>query len=538
MKLWKTIAKNEIKRRTSKFRNHRLLFFVIIYSISLIWAFILAPMIFDSFMPTIAESEALAPFIVPAIALIIEQTFMVFFLIIMFYPLNFIYRRTEIGYKEMILAAPISAGDIFFGEFVGKLPFMLLYVFGLAPAVVGLVNPLIVLNFYQTLVIYFTIFGMAIFALLVGSILSSWIEHKISKTEKIRDYAKAIIMVLSIGIVALIYGPIYFFNFLLEHPELRNWLSFYPALWFSNIIVYILEPSLLDLYLLNIWTSLIMVILVPLLIAYISYKKADAFYTLEGGAEKVTTTIKGESKLYRFIRKVIGRKWEGLTIIQFKEFLRKKENLSKLAYVTGLIIFFGIFYPMIMPGGMEENSISSVIFLILRIYMGGFMMSIIFGSYIFVGSKDLLWVYKKSPRGVNGLIYSYLFMLLSILVIMDLGLTISFVFFLNLSFWDLLISFISFLIYGQLALLIAAGIQSYKPAFEEKGKYMGGNIFKTVILQLATFIVFIFIIIELFQNLPNEEWVQYIILAMFLGLQGLVAIPVFLLGLYKLKHIE
>ena len=36
--LWKTIAKNEIKIRTSSFRKHRGLFFVGLYSILLLWA--------------------------------------------------------------------------------------------------------------------------------------------------------------------------------------------------------------------------------------------------------------------------------------------------------------------------------------------------------------------------------------------------------------------------------------------------------------------------------------------------------------------
>ena len=71
MGLWKVIAKNELIRRTSKFRRHRLLFFLILYGALLIWGFILAPLLFDSFMPTLAENEAIKPYIVPGVALII-----------------------------------------------------------------------------------------------------------------------------------------------------------------------------------------------------------------------------------------------------------------------------------------------------------------------------------------------------------------------------------------------------------------------------------------------------------------------------------
>ncbi|MFX1313135.1 MAG: hypothetical protein ACFFHD_11065, partial [Promethearchaeota archaeon] len=402
MGLWSVIAKTELKRRTSKFRRKRLLFFAILYIVLLIWGFFLAPLIFDSFMPTLAESEAIQPYIIPAVALIIEYMLMIFFLILILYPLNFIYRRSEIGHKEMILAAPITAGDIFLGEFIGKLPFMLLYVLGLTPAVVGLINPLINLNFLQTLVIYIDVFGMCIFALLIGSILSSWIEHKIADSEKYRDLAKALLIIMSVGMVALIYSLQYLFNYLMDNPELRNWLSFYPAHWFSNIILYILDPSLLDSYILNIWMSLGLVITIPLFIFYLSYKKANSFYSLEGGIEKVSasTIIEGESKFYGFFRKLIGNKWEGLVIVQFKEFFRKKENIMKFIYVIGLIAFFSLVYPLLTPDieDVTGQLINKAISTLMRIFMGGFMLSVMLGNYIFVGSKDLLWVYKKSPR--------------------------------------------------------------------------------------------------------------------------------------------
>ncbi|GAI50962.1 unnamed protein product, partial [marine sediment metagenome] len=43
--LWKPIAKNEIRIRTSGVRNHRILFFAALYSLLLLWAFIVAPLL-------------------------------------------------------------------------------------------------------------------------------------------------------------------------------------------------------------------------------------------------------------------------------------------------------------------------------------------------------------------------------------------------------------------------------------------------------------------------------------------------------------
>jgi hypothetical protein len=538
MGLWKVIAKNELIRRTSKFRRHRLLFFLILYGALLIWGFILAPLLFDSFMPTLAENEAIKPYIVPGVALIIEYVLMIFFIIIILYPLNFIFRQTEIGHKEMILATPVTAGDIFFGEFAGKLPFILIYVLGLTPAIVGLINPLINLTFVQTLVIYIDVFGMCLFALLLGSILSSWIEHKISDSEKYRDLAKVLLMILSIGMVALIYSLQFFFKYLLEHPNLKNWLSFYPAFWFSNIIIYILEPSLLDSYILNIWMNIGLIIIIPSSILYLSYKKASAFYSLEGGTEKGGTIIKKESKLYGFFKMFIGKKWEGLVIIQFKEFFRKKENISKLAYAIGITVFFGVIYPLLYPEGNDGQLIPTAIETLIRIFMGGFILSIIFGGYIFVGSKDLLWVYKKSPRHVKGLVYSYLFSLVILIILIDIGLTIAFSIILKFDFVEILFSFFAFLFSAIFAIAIAIGVQCFHPAFEEKGKHMGGNIFATIAIQMGQFIGFIFLIAELFPLFPASNWTIYEFLAIFLGIQIIIAIPIFMFGLENLKRIE
>jgi len=352
-------------------------------------------------------------------------------------------------------------------------------------------------------------------------------------------------MLLSVALVAIIYGLIYFFQFLMEHPEQRNWLVFYPAHWFSNIILYILEPSLLDVYLLNIWTSLILAIGIPLLVFYLSYKKAEGFYSLEGGVEKTSTNIKDNSKFYGFFRRILRRKWEGLTIVQFKEFFRKKENISKLMYVSGFIIFFGVVYPIIMGDLGDINGthpIQNMVSLILRIYMGGLMLSIIFGGYVFVGSKDLLWVYKKSPRHVSGLVYSYLLMMFILIFLMDLALIIPMVFFLKLTILDGIISFLAFLISAMLAMMLTVGIQCYRPAFEEKGKNMGTNMFITIGLQMGIFLGFIILMAEglgeILIDLISIEYMEILILGIFIGLQAVISIPTFMVGLRKLKRIE
>ena len=112
MTLCTKIAKNEIRVRTSKFRKNRLAFFIVLYSFLIFWAFYLCPLIFDQFMPTLAGMEEISIILIPSIAMIIEHVMMIFFIAIMIYPLNNVYRKAEIGFKEILLASPASAGEV------------------------------------------------------------------------------------------------------------------------------------------------------------------------------------------------------------------------------------------------------------------------------------------------------------------------------------------------------------------------------------------------------------------------------------------
>ena len=153
MALWTKIAKNELRTRTHKFRNHRKLFFVCLYSLLIFWAFVVIPWLFDFFMPEVAELAQVEQFIIPVIAMIIEYALMIFFIVILMYPLNNIYRKSEIGFKEVLLSSPVTAGDIFVGEFMGKLPLLSAAVLAFTPIVVGLLNPIVNLTLVQVAVI-------------------------------------------------------------------------------------------------------------------------------------------------------------------------------------------------------------------------------------------------------------------------------------------------------------------------------------------------------------------------------------------------
>ncbi|MFX1374452.1 MAG: hypothetical protein ACFFA0_01450 [Promethearchaeota archaeon] len=533
MTLWKPIAKNEIKLRTSLFRKNRVLFLIFIYCVLLIWAFILCPFIFDLFMPDLAD--IIGPEILMAVSLLIEYGMMALFLFTLIYPLNTVYRKTEIGFKEILLASPATSGDIFLGEFIGKFPIYTAIILTLTPLIIGMSNPIINLNVIQYLIIYICVFGMIIFSALLGSIISSWLEHKIAKSERARDLGKVLMFLLSIGIVAVTYSVQFLFKYLIENPQLRNWISFYPSLWFSNIILYFLEPSLIDSYFLNIWYSTALVIIIPIFTLYIAYKKAENFFTVEGGIEKITSVIKTENKFYFTIRKLTGHKWEGLIITQLKEFLRKRETIMKIVYVCGIVGVLGVIFSFTM--GVEELIGQSLIIVIL-IIMGGMMYGLLFGSFIFVGTKDLIWVYKRSPRNVRALVYSYILALFIINLIITLGLTIFFTIYFEFDLFTILFFFTFYLMYTQLVIFQAIGIQCFSPSFEEKGRVMMTNNLILMVLQMIPF-QFIFVALLIVFTPPSTpEFQKFYFLSPILLIAATAAIPLLLFGIKKLSKIE
>jgi len=531
--LWKPIAKNEIRLRTSGVRNHRILFFAALYSLLLLWAFIVAPLLFDLFMPTLAMQYS--DIFKPVVAILIESIMMMMFLFLMMYPLNNVYGRSETGFKESLLATPVKPNDIFLGEFLGKMPIYTMFVLIFAPIVVGLINPIIDLTFIQYAAIYGCVFGTVYFANLVGSIIASWIEHKISKSEKARDYGKALIWVLTIVSIVIMYGVMFFLNELMAHPELKNWLAFYPSLWYSNVILYSIDPILLDAFILNIWVNLLLAISVPLATLYVSYKKAESFYSLEGGGEMSSVTVvEHENAFYVLVRKASGRKWGGLIVMQLKRFFRKKANLGRIAYVVGLLGFMTWFISS-MASGIFGLGFATIIL----IAIGGGIGSIILGHLAFVDSKDLVWVYKRSPRGLKGLVYSYLLAMFVFNIILATVITTIFSIFANLDIVRAVIFFGEFLAFSQISMCSAMGIQCISPAFGEKDSKMKGNtMISMLLLQPLIFLpIAMLIMLDLFLGLPFESIIFIMHGITFLYNIG-VSLPLLYFGMKKLNRME
>jgi len=332
--------------------------------------------------------------------------------------------------------------------------------------------------------------------------------------------------------IVIMYGVLFFLNELMANPELKNWLAFYPSLWFSNIILYSIDPILLNAFILNIWVSLLLVIAIPLTVLYISYKKAESFYTLEGGIEKSSiTVVEHENIFYKIVRKAINRKWAGLTVMQLKRFLRKKANYARIVYVVGLLGFMSWFI-----GGMADDVFGIVFANTLLIAIGGGIGSMMLGHLGFVDSKDLIWVYKRSPRGIKGLVYSYLFSMFILNIFIAASISIIFSIFANLDIVNTVIFFGEFLIFSELVMCQAMGIECISPAYGEKDSNMKSNSMISMILLQP--LIFIPIMALIFIDIDSLVLRVLVIHGVIFLYNLATSIPLLIFGMKKLNKIE
>jgi len=543
MSLWKIIVKHEIRLKTYRYRKNRKLFLLIIYAIFLYWGFYLGPNLFDIIISNVAQ-EIPSEFVSFSVKFI-EYFLTSFFLIILIYPLYNLYRKAEIGHNEILLASPIKPGDIFLGEFLGKLIFYFLIILGMGPIIISLLNQIRTLNILQYIMIYSSLFLLLAFSFLIGMIIANLLEFKMTKSKLAKDLGKSFLLLLSIIVVGMFYILRFFFDIILSNPKYKIWLMCYPSFWYSNIILYAIDPSLnlfnsLSNYLFVI-ANFSLGIIIPSLLLYFSYKNADHFYSLEGNTENEVFISKKEGRFYKIIRKITPQNWRGLIITQFKQFLRKKENLFKIIYIGALISVTGIIIIISFedPRLLRYDILNLKLLIIIVVsWVGGMLFGVLMGLHIFIDSKQLVFQYKSTPRGIKALVYSYIFEIFYLILILDIILSFFFTLIFQLGLVYSLIFFITFMLYCIAIQLQAIGIQCFNPLFEERGKHGYLISYFIICLQIISFIIALFMLVPFASNTLNNSLGLLYILLINLALTLGFSLLIIHIGLIKIQKIE
>lgn len=551
MTLWFQIAKNEIRKKTYRFRKHRRLFLITLYAIFLFWAVYIGPTLFDLIIPELIKS--FSAYFLTIISQVIEYSFMILFLIFILYPLFLLYRKLEIEMKDVILASPAKPGDIFLGEFLGQLPFFLLFILGVGPLVVSLliqINPNMTIFHYLSF--YLIFFSLIVLCLLIGYILANWLEHKFLLKKKSSLLKNLFFLILPFIVILMMYIFHWIFDIVNNNKQLKPWMSLFPSFWYSDIILYLINPLLTYQNFLTIWIEIVLIISIPLILIYISYKKADVFYDLDYSTKEYAVKVNYKGKLSSLIKWMTLSKYKVLVVTQFKEFIRKKENLNRLLYLIAINALFGVFILLSLknPLLLTENftftdsslfiqvlQFSYTVMLILS-WVGGLTFGIFMGIYIFIDSKGILFVYKKSTRNVKALIVSFLYEMIYIIIFLDIILTIFFLFIFKLDFLNAIVFFATFIINSIIILSQAVGIQCIRPLFEEKGKFIYFNIYLIALIQIISFLISLLILIPIIPSSMNYGIGLIFVFLVYFGVSLGLAVILLTYGAKKLVKIE
>lgn len=540
MALWKTIAKNEIRLVTFRFRKNRRLFFIYIFSILAFWGLFFGPNVLNIILPEFLSYYAYI--YIDELILYFEYFFALIFLLNIMLPLYNLYQKKEHVLKEIIMVSPITPKEIFFGMFIWKIPFYILFVLFIGPLFTSLLSQIGNLTIYHYIVIYLCIFGLLLISQLIGIIVSNLIEYKISKSQKSQNARR--IRILSISLILIIVYFILRFlgTLLLSTPELKNWLIFFPSFWYSSIIIYLIDPSMQSLIFFNIWLIIFLAIFIPFLIFAISYKKANQFYTIRRNSESSGLEKGKDKKFYIFLRKITLKKWKLLVQTHFKEFFRNEEYILKFFYTFVLNIILGIILA-ISIGEFEWGLPYDIqIYKLLEIMIISWIGSILFGSmsglYIFIESKGLLNTYKKSLRGTQALVYSVLYFLVYLIIISTLISVGIFTIIFQLDFLLLLIFMVTYFIVNVIIVLEMIGIQCLKPVFKDRKSMVMVNAYILIFIQIfSLFLTFNLFIPNVAHNINPTLALLNIFLIHF-GISLAIAIMLFFLGLRKISRFE
>ena len=527
--LWFQIAKNEVRRWTSRFRKHRRLFFLIIAAIMGTYAFVLVPLILSAFRGGIYSLLiGFGPALPYLVYYIFSLAVLYIFLWCITYPLSTTLQSTGdlAGQLEILLCTPVKPQHILFGKFIGRLPTYLIMLFAIAPWLVNIFSIALPLSIFGQILIYLVLFVVIVFGMWLGTLLAAFVESKVRKSEKSRDYGKAMTFLITIFTAAIMYIMIWVVSTGLTDPTspLYTVLQFFPSTWGSIIIITIFGAGII--LPLNIIFYILLLLGLTALTLFLGYHRSGHFYSLEP-IVTVTERVIGEKRFYRFFRWLFPGDFGVQFLSQLKQFSRKLENFSRIGYAMGLSAMVMIFN---IVGFGDELYTPFIITMITFFYP--MMIASLLGCFVILGSKDHLWIYKKAPNGVKN--YVRAIYLVNILYSLMIGLIFSIVasILLGFTFLEGLFMVGLFIAFTLTLMATAIGIAFIFPTFEERGSKIGILMMAYMGITIGIWIGCLFIGDFLLGDAPFGASVLTLILT---TISGLVLLR---LGIKKLSSLE
>ena len=477
---WLVIARNEYLATTSGIRRIRPYFPYLVIGLLAVFVAFIAPAFISPFI-----DDFLAFIISQAAVPLVQIILLMFSLFLLLFPISLALREMQTEQLEILRAAPIKPSDILLGKFLGVTPFYAIFITVVVGFFTAFLSPL-GLDMVQIAIIIIIFIVTFLSAIWIGTVIAAILRTKLEKTARGRDIGKALSLIIVLPPIAVMYAIMS--GGLLEalvdpgtSGMVKAALGLLPSSWGAEVFVgFASNPgniAAVGFETLARFGGLILFFVVAL---WLGAKAADRAYSPD-----ITTFTASRAKpdgaFYKTVKYLGGGRSFGTLLASiFKDYGRRFENLSRIAYIVGLLVLLMVFF-----GGYEEP--------IGVMFMGIFLLQILAAfvvGEVKVRGKENLFIYRKAPSGEKRFIRGRLLQgWLVVIPIVAVYATISLILIPQ-------ITFISLLTYtGLLVLIVAAyvvfalGFFLLMPVFSEKPAELMVNVMILTMVSVGLFIV-------------------------------------------------
>ncbi len=389
---WLLLAVNEYKVNTARIRSMRRYLPFLVVLLLMIHILVIAPAAVGSVLDD-AASLLLSRTAVAGIQVALFTIFSLFLIM----PVATFLREADTARIDILLAAPVKPGDLLLGEFLGELPFCAILITVLSGLFTAVLEPM-GLNIAQILVIIMIFVVTSISGLWIGTVIAALLRTWLAKLAGGRDLGGGIAMLVPLPVVAFAYAA--WKGGLLEVVSNADGIAgtvmgLFPSSWGARIVVDFAQNAG-NIHVPDTLAGL--AALMGFLVAslWLGLRAADHAYSLEQ-TPLSASTVRPDGHFYGALKGLGGGGSFGTLVVSvFKDYGRRLQNISNIAYILGMLVLIGIFAA---PGtGDEVGPLAGVM---SALFLFPIMVIMATGD-VTVQGKDNLFIYRKAPLGVDG----------------------------------------------------------------------------------------------------------------------------------------
>jgi hypothetical protein len=488
---WLLVAKNEYRIRTSSIRKIRPFLPVIVVFLLSVYVVVIAPALVKVFF-----DDVLA-FLLSHVALAMTEILLFMgFAYFVVLPITSSLREQGTRQVEIFLSAPIRAGDVLLGEFLGTIPLYAIFITLITGLFAALLAPLGLSSFQMitTVVVVIVVF---LSALWIGTVLSAALRTRLGKTAKGRDIGRALGMILALPIIAMYY--VIAFGGLLEtlaDPAasglVKTALGWLPSSWGAEVILaFASHPG--DSAACGLITGIRVIGLLAFfaVILIVGTRLADRIYSLE-----ITSFIGSEANpdgiFYKTVRYLAGGGHFGRVVVSlFKDFSRRLENISGISYMLGLLFLMVVLLAPQSAG--PDDPPAGLLFLE---FIFPIIVVMVTGD-VTVRGKQSLFLFRKAPSGEARFIEGML-VKSGLITVPIVGVVTGVIGFFTLQgeVKLLLAVIVAMMVYVAGYVVFILGLFLLNPAFSEKSVTLWVNIVIAVFFSIGLFVISLVVLTE------------------------------------------